>query len=175
MHCTMSSALGLAAALTVHSTFAIEVKGVEVDFATRLKTPVDLTCVRMSSQPRDGTAQSLQAREQFVFLTKKGELLTAPAPGLVVRDVPTQLVVFHGTDALGNNVLSAFSRAMDKTLVTKGQFVKRGQPLGEASSAGTAYFSSLVSNETTAQPFLESFFQLAKATIDPARFIHDAA
>ena len=67
MNCTMSLAFGLAAALTVHSTFAIDVKGVEVDFATRLKTPADLTCVRMSSQPRDARHRACKRVNNLFF------------------------------------------------------------------------------------------------------------
>jgi biotin carboxyl carrier protein len=162
--------VGLTASLVMQSTFALDVKGIEVDFAAKLKTPADASCVQMQSQPRDGSAQFPQAREQFIFSLKKGEPVTAPAPGVVVRDSAGQMVVFHGTDALGNNVLSAFSKAMDKALVAKGQFVKRGQPLGEASSAGTGYFSAMVSGNTSAQPFLDSVFQLARASNVPASY-----
>jgi biotin carboxyl carrier protein len=154
----------------LQNAYAQDVKGIEVDFSKRLTAPQDLQCVQISSQPRDGTSPHAQAREQFIFSLKEKEPIIAPAPGVVVRDNERQFVIFHGRDALGNNVLSVLANAMDKLLVKKGQFVKRGEPLGEVNRGATGYFSAMVSNNTDAQPFLDSIFQLARATNVPASY-----
>lgn len=154
----------------LQSAYAQDVKGIEVDFTKRLTAPQDVQCVQLNSQPRDGTSPYAQAREQFIFSLKEKEPVIAPAPGVVVRDNEQQFVIFHGTDALGNNVLSVLAKAMDKLLVKKGQFVKRGEQLGEVNRGATGYFSALVTNNTDAQPFLDSIFQLARATNVPASY-----
>ncbi len=128
--------------MTCSSTWALEVKGMQVDISIKLQAPTG--CAEIKSwhgdfSDMDGTKRD-QMHRGLDIVAPLGTPVISAAPGKVIyKDKQAaggnSLMIWHGQDVHGNHVISYYAH-LGEFKIEKDAIIKRGDTVGTLGASG---------------------------------------